>query len=154
MGTSCLLTARVNGCRRVPEPPARMMPFSMKSKSALSSALSPEPQSLPLVPPALNLFAPVAVLEIPAHRLLQSRLERVSRLPSELAADLGRIDRIPAIVTRTIGHERLQLSMGSGGRCELVHRVADAIDDFEVRALVSAAHVVLLAEPAGLQAPH
>src|SRR5215210_3756662 len=27
MGRSCLLTARVTGCRRLPVPPARMMPF-------------------------------------------------------------------------------------------------------------------------------
>lgn len=26
-GISCLLMAKVRGCKRVPEPPARMMPF-------------------------------------------------------------------------------------------------------------------------------
>src|SRR6185295_14444031 len=31
MGTSCLLTARVNGYSRVPDPPARMMPFMVRA---------------------------------------------------------------------------------------------------------------------------
>src|SRR5262245_6271729 len=38
MGTSCLLTARVNGWSREPEPPARMMPFSMAPIQNLRAA--------------------------------------------------------------------------------------------------------------------
>src|ERR671930_2489460 len=141
MGTSCLLTARVSGCNRDPEPPARMIPFSTASKpdderscnhenaktrnarkislyklifvgfvfSCVSwRSRSSETKPLSVVPSGLHPLAPVAMLEIPAHGVAQAALERVARRPSELAPNLRRVDRVPAIVAGAIGHERLQ----------------------------------------------
>src|SRR5512145_331151 len=46
MGTSCLLTARVTGYRRVPEPPARMMPFmAMQDSIGAEKMATQESQS-------------------------------------------------------------------------------------------------------------
>src|SRR5881296_592973 len=109
MGTSCLLTARVSGCNRDPEPPARMMPFSTVTESnrqkrnhdsllrdfvsswpKASGSPLPSPQTEPaaIVATRLNLLAPLAMLEVPAHRVAHAALERVARRPSELAANL------------------------------------------------------------------
>ena len=78
-------------------------------------------------------------------RLAQPGVERVARRPSELAADLRRVDRVAPIVARAIGHERLQSGMRRILRPQLVERVADPIDDLEVGALVAAADIVLSA---------
>src|SRR6266478_6133677 len=53
--------------------------------------------------PALVLLAryrgePRLVVEIPAYGTLEPRLESLGRRPAELAADLGRVDRITAIM--------------------------------------------------------
>src|SRR5262245_60158486 len=45
MGTSCLLTARVSGYRRVPEPPARMMPF-ISSRRRYHAPARPPPTGI------------------------------------------------------------------------------------------------------------
>src|SRR2546422_7577322 len=174
MGTSCLLTARVSGCNRDPEPPARMMPFSTVTESnrqkrnhedtktrrrkndsllrdfvsswpkASGSPLSfPQTEPAAIVATRLHLLAPVAMLEVPAHGLSQAALERVARRPSELAANLRRVDRVPAIVAGTIGHERLQPAAAFSLGLQLVDDIADAIDDVEVRSFVAAADIIL-----------
>src|SRR5471032_1689686 len=73
------------------------------SHRALSQA-----ESCAVVAAGLDLLAPVAVLDVPARGGGDAVLERVARRPSELAPDLARVDRVAAVVTGTIGHERLQ----------------------------------------------
>src|SRR6266567_2935111 len=48
---------------------------------------------------------PRFVVEIPAHGTLESRLECLGRGPAKLTADLGRIDRVTAIMPRAIFDE-------------------------------------------------
>src|SRR5262245_20287634 len=54
---------------------------------------------------AINAFTqglpPHAVVEVPLDGLAQAGLERLDGAPAELGLDLGRIDRIAAVVTRT-----------------------------------------------------
>src|SRR5947209_18891225 len=88
------------------------------------------------------------MLEVPAHGLSQAALERVARRPSELAANLRRVDRVPAIVAGTIGHERLQPAAAFSLGLQLVDDIADAIDEVEVRSFVAAADIILLAHEA------
>jgi hypothetical protein len=38
-GKSCLLTARVTGCKRVPAPPAKMIPLEKNADDAIDSPL-------------------------------------------------------------------------------------------------------------------
>src|SRR5262245_63843154 len=99
MGRSCLLTARVSGCRRDPDPPARTIPFNISQAQT---------QAFAIVAARLDLFAPVAMLEIPADSLAQAGFEGVPRRPSQLTLDFRRVDRVAAIVTGTIGDERLE----------------------------------------------
>src|SRR5436309_9767852 len=93
MGTSCLLIPRVAGNSRVPEPPARMMPFTARSLPRRASGGSRRPagrsdlgslpsirggvrpaQALAAVPAAQDRLAPVAIREVPANRLRESLL--------------------------------------------------------------------------------
>ena len=79
------------------------------------------------------------------------------RLPSELAADFRRVDRVPAIVPWPIAHERLEpaiawrrprraLQGGVGrGRTNALDRVTEPVDDLEVGPLVAAADIVFFA---------
>src|SRR5262245_14079473 len=140
MGISCLLSARVSGCRREPVPPARMMPFSMSRFV--------QPKTLTIVPTGLHGLTPVTMLEIPACGFEQSVFERVTGLPSEVAANLGGVDRVPPVVPGTIRHERLEGAVPAGLRTQPIERGADAVDDLKIRAFVPAADVVLLADAA------
>ena len=69
-----------------------------------------------VVAAGLHLVAPVAMLQVPLRRSREAVLERVTRLPAELAADLRRVDRVSPIVARAIGHERLQLAVAAAGQ--------------------------------------
>src|SRR5712664_4096252 len=121
---SCLLTARVNGCSRDPDPPARTIPFSIDNSSSRSNeeheaheeqdvqkplrgfrlfrafvinrrgASATKPQSLSVVLALLHLLAPGAVLEIPPRGGRQAVFEDVARRPPELPADLRRVDGV------------------------------------------------------------
>src|SRR4051812_33840170 len=106
MGSSCLLTTRVTGSRRVPEPPARMMPFMRSSPDGQAEALQ-------LVLAARDVLAPLRVIQIPLDRAAQPALEALARRPAQLPLDLARIDRIPVIVARTVLHERDQAVMAA-----------------------------------------
>jgi hypothetical protein len=74
----------------------------------------------------------------------------MARRPVELTADLHRVDGVSAVVPGPVGHVRLELAIartglqrGIGpGRMELLERVADAIDDLQVRSFVAATDVV------------
>src|SRR5579862_9356816 len=101
---SCLLTARVSGDSREPDPPASTIPF-MKLQIADcrrqiegSSSTLAETQTLAIVPSALNFFAPIAVIEIPARGVAQAVRERAFWLPAQLPGDLRRVDCVASIV--------------------------------------------------------
>src|SRR5262249_11413120 len=116
-------------------------------KRSRSTPLVPQPQSAAIVPPRLHLLAPVAMFEVPEDSVAESALERMTRRPSELAANLGGVDRVAPIVARTIRHERLQAPAAFLLRLHLVEEVADAIDDLDVVPFVAAADIILFARP-------
>src|SRR5262245_46547101 len=83
---------------------------------------------------------------------MQPALERVPRLPTELASNLRCIDCVSAVVTRAIGHEGLEglICLPSKRwirtcRPQLFQDMAQLIDNLEVRALVTAANIVFFA---------
>src|SRR6516165_1672536 len=106
-------------------------------------------QALPVVPPGLNLRAPLAVLDVPADRVAQPRLECMARTPAELTPNLRRVDRIAPVMAGAIRHERPECPMTRSSGCELIEDIADEIDDVEIRPLVPSADVVLLAYTSG-----
>src|SRR5438034_163127 len=72
---------------------------------------SSQTESRAVVAALLHLLAPVAMFDVPLRSRREALFERVARRPSELAADFRRVDRVPAIMARPIGHERLQLAI-------------------------------------------
>src|ERR1700757_2794489 len=75
------------------------------------SSCAIQTQSCTVVAAGLHLFAPVAMLHVPARRRGEAVLERVARRPPELAADLRRVDRVAPVVTGTVGDERFQIAV-------------------------------------------
>src|SRR4051794_37597572 len=55
-----------------------------------------------LVLPARHRLEPARVVEVPLHRIAHAAFEGVARAPAELAADLGGVHRVTAIVSGTI----------------------------------------------------
>src|SRR5690606_1761292 len=101
-------------------------------------------------------FHPLGVVEEPLHRLAQPRLERLLRPPAELALDLARVDRVAAVVSGPVLHERdeLVVARATRARTQLVEDPADRADDLEVRLLVPPADVVRLAGLPRLEHAH
>src|SRR5262249_47287831 len=79
---------------------------------------------------------------------LKALLERMFRRPAEFAVELGKVDGIAKIMSRTIGHERDQLAMRRPCRAlpEAIHDLADRANDVNVAAFCTAADVVALAK--------
>src|SRR5689334_18992704 len=59
----------------------------------------------------LNSLAPPAVVDVPAHRAEDAGREIGCRLPAQVAANLGRVNRVAAVVAWAIRHEPLQLAV-------------------------------------------
>src|SRR5215471_18901033 len=91
------------------------------------------------------------MLEIPARGVEQPLFERVARLPTELAAYPGRVDCVPPVMSRPIRNERLEGAIAAGAGPQAIERVADGVDDLEVRSLVAAADIVLFADASPLE---
>src|SRR3712207_7244877 len=53
---------------------------------------------------------PVAIVEVPAHRPAQPRLERLARRPAELPAELRGVDRVAQVVAGDRKSTRLNSS--------------------------------------------
>src|SRR3954447_23498351 len=108
-----------------------MIPFmrvqTVDRRCQISSVSSVQPETLAIVAAGLHALAPVQMIEVPAHRLAQARLELVARRPPELPADLRRVDRVAAVVPGTIRHERLQTLVARTIRPELVQHRAQAV---------------------------
>src|SRR5574341_205352 len=107
-GSICLLDARVNGCSRVPRPPARMIPF-MVSPLARMIVFGEPALILLLLPNASN---PIRVGKIPGDSLPQALVQVVARLPAELAVDSLDIHGIAPVMPWAILHELDQALVG------------------------------------------
>src|SRR5688500_6861080 len=99
--------------------------------------------------PALDGPPPVFVLAVPLDRRLDRLLEPVLRLPAELALDLARVDRVPAVVAGAVLYVLHALVPA------LAHLLQDHLRDPAIGDLVVAADVVDLAGLALVQnRPH
>src|SRR6185436_15214379 len=77
-------------------------------------------QSFPLVFSFLGRRAPVQVLQIPSDRLLQALLEGMAGFPTQFPSYFTRVDRVAAVVPRTVPNEGLQTAVigdSPGGQC-------------------------------------
>ena len=83
------------------------------------------------------MLPPVFVVQIPLDRLLDTGIKVVFRLPAKLRLDLGRIDRITAVMTRTILDVTDQAF-------RLVQRFQDGFNNLQVGPLIVSADVVNL----------
>src|SRR5262249_50875010 len=154
IGRSCLLTLRVNGYNRVPDPPASMMPFIDRFPYVNNTELVNQPESFSAVLPRQHLLAPVAIVEIPTDRAQNTVLEIVAGLPAKLASNLCRVNCVASVVTRPVGNEGLQCRVGIQPLCfhqqilrrgmKLFQRGAYRVDYLEICSLIRAADVVLL----------
>src|SRR5512141_761047 len=100
-GSSCLLMASVAGCRRVPEPPARMMPFRVV---IVGSEMLPTP----LIGAGPGIGSPAAARHHPLHACLPGRKLQPERL-FQFAVVQSRIMRAPrggGVSTRRDGPQR------------------------------------------------
>src|SRR6202521_963607 len=96
------------GYSRVPEPPARIMPFRaifspcswvLASRALRVVRLDPFP-----IFARSDFIGPSLIVEIPLNRFGQTGFECLRRLPAEFAFKLTRIDCVAAIVPRAIRH--------------------------------------------------
>lgn len=98
---------------------------------------------------AQHVLPPLAVFQVPEHGLTDAAVEGLLRYPSQLSLDLGGIDRVSAVMARTIGHEGDQLFIRTEGRIprpQLIEQLADGFDYFQIAFFVVAADVVRLTD--------
>lgn len=60
--------------------------------------------------PVQNAPYPLLIIQIPAHSFTEALFELVRWNPTEFAFDLGRVNRVAAVVTRAVFDESYQLS--------------------------------------------
>jgi hypothetical protein len=145
----------------VPEQPARMMPLRVSSFMPPIRALR---RSWPTSPDKRR-FArvrhPVAMAQVPLHRLADAGLERLGRAQALFALNLARIDSVAPVAARPILHVGDELGAavhglpggGAGhasccGWRQLVQQRARRVHDLQVGLLVPATDVVDLAQAA------
>src|ERR1700733_11672081 len=93
-----------------------------------------------------DLVDPFLIVEIPPHRLCQTGLERLGGVPAPRALQLAGVDRITAVVARTVCHIRDLVAVRAGRlRTLLIEQIAQRMHDLEILLLVPAADVVRLA---------
>jgi hypothetical protein len=107
-------------------------------------------KSFPAIGSTHDPLPPGAIVEEPAHGVAQAGLERMARLPAELAPDLGGIDRIARVVARPVGNEFDEpfVRPVRALRQHLVEQRADRAHHLDVSALAVAADIVGLARSA------
>src|SRR5438874_12371688 len=90
---------RVTGWSRVPDPPARMIPFIVPppnhagSAAGRSRGMAGGAETRSLVTHRPDRLPPPAVVDIPGDGLAQARLEAFARPPAEFPGDLRRTHR-------------------------------------------------------------
>ncbi len=107
-----------------------------------------EPEPLARIDALAQRLPPPFIVEVPGHGAADAGGEVLAGAPAELVLELGGVDGVALVVARPVGHEGDQLAPGPRRGPQLVEHVADGLDHLEVGALVAAADVVLLAEPA------
>src|SRR6266567_4262241 len=156
-GSRLLPMACVTGYRRVPDPPARIMPLYRvpsvmipsiiiaRCRTSLTGIMRRNP--LP-VGATGHIAYPRFIIKIPAHCLAKAAFQCCLRLPTQFALDLASVHGVAAIMSRPVLHKRDQLTMRTCcGRRHLVHQVADRVYDLKVRLLIPTADVVRLSDP-------
>src|SRR4030095_16657722 len=83
MGTSCLLMARVSGYRRVPDPPARMIPLRMSLAETIHHKAHQEHKAPPRCPASFVAFV-FFVVNRRLSRHAVDRTEPLAPLPAAL----------------------------------------------------------------------
>ena len=68
---------------------------------------------------------PALLLQIPAHCCWQTLLKAVARLPAQLAADPGWINRVTPVVAGAIAHWGDQAVVGGASGQQVIERTAD-----------------------------
>src|SRR3569623_3380286 len=140
MGISCLLTALVNGCSRWPDRTASTMHLWLRGSFAIVSI---DPLSIFA---RAHVLDPPWIVEIPAHGLLQSRLEGLARRPAALRRQTGGVDGVALVVAGAVRHVLDQPGQLLRGLVRLLRQDgADGVHDVDVLALAAPADVVGLA---------
>lgn len=80
------------GYNRVPEPPARIMPF-MNSYALCNGA-----ETFALIAAILHAAAPFQIIQIPLDRLANAGHEGFLRRPTEIALDFAGIDGVAQVM--------------------------------------------------------
>src|SRR5437016_13467516 len=93
---------------------------------------------------------PGIIFQIPPHGLSNAALERLTRLPAQVALNLSGIHRVAAIVAGAILHERDQISVRHNwiALARLVAKRAERLPERDVPPVIPTPHVAGLS---GLQ---
>src|ERR1700691_5283678 len=95
------------------------------------------------VPSAGHRTHPLFMLQIPPHRFANSTLKCFLWLPSQFALNLGRIHRVPPVVTWPVLHKSDQTPPRrfSAPR-EFIHNVTNCFDNVDIALFVPSPNVI------------
>src|SRR6056297_2735960 len=102
------------------------------AESLLSSGLPASAKPFAAVRAVLNSLPPVAVLEVPRHRGLQTGVKIHLRRPAQFVANARRVDGVAPIVTGAIGNVTDQRPSRPLARVALIEQIAQRVDAIEV----------------------
>ena len=98
-----------------------------------------------LVVAARDVVEPFLVVEVPAHRLLDTFFELQARLPAQLLLELGGVDGVAGVVAQAVRHVGDQVHVLAFGAAEqLIDGLDDDLDNVDVLPFVESADVVCL----------
>src|SRR5690554_1860517 len=168
-GRSCLEVPSVMGYRRVPEPPARIIPFTFASLTSIrslrgQSAWGQTPsqirckgvcprrdrpqssvvyaQTFALVAAILYALAPVEVVEVPLDGFADAGFEGFFGRPAEFFLDFAGVYSVAHVVAGAVLHKGNQVPVAAFLRTKLLEDVADGVHYFNVLFFVVATNVV------------
>src|SRR5690554_2257062 len=166
---SCLEVPSVMGYRRVPEPPARIIPFTFASLTSIRSlrgqsawgqppsqirckGVSPRrdrPQSsvvyaeaFALIAAILYALAPVKVVEVPLDGFADAGFEGFFERPAEFFLDFAGVYGVAHVMAGAVFYVGDQVPVAALLRTKLLEDIADGVHDFDVLFFVVAADVV------------
>src|SRR5690554_1031487 len=158
-GRSCLEVPSVMGYRRVPEPPARIIPFTFASLTSIRSlrgqsawgqtpsqirckGVSPRrdrPQSsvvyaeaFALVAAVLYSLAPVEVVEVPLDGFADAGFEGFFGRPAELFLDFAGVYSVAHVMAGAVFYVGDQVPVAALLRAEFLQDVADGVYHVDV----------------------
>src|SRR5690554_1671670 len=168
-GRSCLEVPSVMGYRRVPEPPARIIPFTFASLTSIRClrgqsawgqtssqirckgvcALWDRPQSsvfyaeaFALIAAILYALAPVEVVEVPLYGFADAGFEGFFGRPAEFFLDFAGVYGVAHVVAGAVFYVSDQVPIAAFLRAEFLEDVADGVHYVDVLFFVVAADVV------------